>query len=1032
MARAAETYKRALIGHQPGLTWDYVVLTAANEHQAAGYRHELAIRSSGQGPLGAFFPASQQTLVVPDPPGFRAGSGGATFGVLRAIADHQKATGVNRGKPFEHLRILLIHSGGASQRLPQYSPLGKIFAPLPLVRPDGQLMTLFDQLYLMLAGLPPRLGPGMLVAAGDVFLLFDAGTMPAVAANPGTVALTMRVPAEVGVAHGVFRVDAAKPREAFPLVTGTMQKATVEQMRSAGVTDARDRVLIDSGLVFFDAHATANLYTLSRKYTPAWHLKHRRQIDLYAEAVPAALTSAPPTLTGDPVARKLHEDLRRALADAPLRAYELPDAHFLHLGTTRQFRDAMVGLDPHPAAALFQQNVLCVSDAALPASSRVYHSVIADDQVSIEPHVIVENCRLAGPLAIGHGSVLSNLELQGPGRLPPETLLFSVPLQTGKSAARVTVIAGVHDDFKTDRTFCNIDLRHWLMLAGLDEGDLWDREQRTRNIWTARLFPAAPLGPLDLLWMPQPATTTPAQRNAWRKAARYAMADILELADAAALARHRDAICGLLQGAQWVDLVEAGAAGSVQNTVHSFGAAGYDNLTRIVADAASAPATPPLTRARLNWTLAEVQARPDYPRDNGRAPAVAALQRRAFDCIREAMSSAGAKTQSAKRKMPKAAGADVRLRTGTDEMVASAPVRLDLAGGWTDTPPYCLENGGIVVNVAVNLNDVEPIQSTLRPIDEPVVRLVSRDLGRTLTITDPDTLRKPVEPGDPFALHTVALRLAGLAPTDGETSQRKWLSRLAKNGRGFELITASNLPKGSGMGTSSILGATTLAVLRAATGQDTAPATLFEQTLLLEQHLGTGGGWQDQVGGIVGGAKVTQTRPGIPQVLKVRRLKLPRQHAQGLEDRLVVYFTGQQRLARNILREVMGRYLSREPATMVLFHELAQNAEAMEKALRNADWISCATEVNRYWRIKRDLFPGSTTPAIDALFLELRPYYLGGCLAGAGGGGFAYFLCADADQAHRLRTELARLSMRPGSLGLTFATTLNHKGLRVS
>src|SRR5271163_986551 len=102
LMRAAQTYKRALIGHQPGLTWDYVVLTAANERQAAGYRHELELRSSGTGPLGAFFPLSQQTIVVPDPPlppGFRAGSGGATFGVLRAIAAHQKSIGDK--KPFD-------------------------------------------------------------------------------------------------------------------------------------------------------------------------------------------------------------------------------------------------------------------------------------------------------------------------------------------------------------------------------------------------------------------------------------------------------------------------------------------------------------------------------------------------------------------------------------------------------------------------------------------------------------------------------------------------------------------------------------------------------------------------------------------------------------------------------------------------------------------------------------------------------------------------------------------------------------------
>src|SRR5213078_1074293 len=107
-------------------------------------------------------------------------------GVMRALVEDH---GVD-SKDLDNLRILLIHSGGASQRLPAYSPLGKIFAPLPLLRPDGQIATLFDHLYLTLAGLPERLGPGMLILAGDVFLLFDHRYVSA--PPPGVTALTMR------------------------------------------------------------------------------------------------------------------------------------------------------------------------------------------------------------------------------------------------------------------------------------------------------------------------------------------------------------------------------------------------------------------------------------------------------------------------------------------------------------------------------------------------------------------------------------------------------------------------------------------------------------------------------------------------------------------------------------------------------------------------------------------------------------------------------------------------------------------------
>ena len=136
-----------------------------------GYARAGAAHPTG-GPTWGFFPAIQKSVVVPDPPGRRAGSGGATLGVLRELFTQFNL----RDADLDQLRILLIHSGGASQRLPAYSPLGKIFAPLPLLRPDRQISTLFDHLYLTLAGLPERLGPGMLIVAGDVFLLFDHPT----------------------------------------------------------------------------------------------------------------------------------------------------------------------------------------------------------------------------------------------------------------------------------------------------------------------------------------------------------------------------------------------------------------------------------------------------------------------------------------------------------------------------------------------------------------------------------------------------------------------------------------------------------------------------------------------------------------------------------------------------------------------------------------------------------------------------------------------------------------------------------------
>ncbi len=633
-------------------------------------------------------------------------------------------------------------------------------------------------------------------------------------------------------------------------------------------------------------------------------------------------------------------------------------------------------------------------------------------------HVVVENCLIDSPMVIGRGSMVSNVAVVGERKveLPGETLLYGVPIGGGKV---VTVLMGVEDDPKTDRTFCNMGMQEWLMRAGVRAEEIWPRGEFRRVLWNAQLFPAVKgqNGVESVGWFMRPERVTKGEREAWRKGERFSMADILESADAEGMAAHRDTLSAMLQATEWIAAVKEGRASSVQSTINHFGVRGYQRLVDQLYEAGQEEEAG-LVRARLLWSLAEIEARPHFPRELVKSPgAPGVLQRKAFEAIRDAMDVGEIRSG---RVSVKERGV----------LTASAPVRLDFTGGWTDTPPYCLENGGRVVNIAINLNDAEPIRSTFRVLEEPIARLVSRDLGKTMILSDPKVLSRAAEPGNSFGLHLTAMRLTGMAPLAGENSQKKWLRRIAGSG-GFELTTASNLPAGSGMGTSSILGATTLAVLRTALGMSVTRAELFEQTLLLEQQLSTGGGWQDQVGGIAGGVKMIETRPGIPQVLRVRQIPLSAAQVKGLEERLVVYFTGQQRLAKNILREVMGRYLSREPGTMVLFNELAHSGRACEEALRESDWLSVATEINRYWRIKKELFPGSTTPVIDALFLEMRAFYLGGCLAGAGGGGFAYFLCADAGQAHRLRTELARVSMRPGSLGLTFSATVNRRGLRV-
>ncbi len=105
-------------------------------------------------------------------------------------------------------------------------------------------------------------------------------------------------------------------------------------------------------------------------------------------------------------------------------------------------------------------------------------------------------------------------------------------------------------------------------------------------------------------------------------------------------------------------------------------------------------------------------------------------------------------------------------------------------------------------------------------------------------------------------------------------------------------------------------------------------------------------------------------------------LPLSASQYKALAERLVVYYSGQQRLARDILRRVMGRWLAREPAVLALLDELKQSAQAMRQALLAGRWGAVGRQIERYWRIKKELYPGSTTPAVDAAKLAEGYHFL--------------------------------------------------------
>lgn len=393
----------------------------------------------------------------------------------------------------------------------------------------------------------------------------------------------------------------------------------------------------------------------------------------------------------------------------------------------------------------------------------------------------------------------------------------------------------------------------------------------------------------------------------------------------------------------------------------------------------------------------------------------------AFDYLKSAIVFSGA------RRLP---GPAARLRS--DEIIwGRAPARLDLCGGWTDTPPYALEFGGCVLNAAVDLNGQPPIQAFARVIEQPVIHIASIDRGTRIEISRLDQLLDYREVASEFSLAKAALAMSSLAPESIADPRGTTLRQvLDMFGGGVELTTLAAIPKGSGLGTSSIMGAVVLAVLDRVQGRSPLPKALFHRVLQLEQALTTGGGWQDQVGGVMDGVKLVTSPPGIVPNTVVEFV--PGNVLEPAENggQTLLYYTGITRLAKNILSRVVGRYLDRDPLAMSTLAELRSLAPQAASAMSRRDFDEFGRFVDAAWQLNKRLDPDSSNQAIEAILARLRPNIIGAKLLGAGGGGFLLLVCKSPEAASQVRTDLEENP--PNRRARFFQFNISREGLRVT
>ena len=385
---------------------------------------------------------------------------------------------------------------------------------------------------------------------------------------------------------------------------------------------------------------------------------------------------------------------------------------------------------------------------------------------------------------------------------------------------------------------------------------------------------------------------------------------------------------------------------------------------------------------------------------------------KAFALLREGLLETDSKTQ-----VPSLSVADDQIVWGR------SPVRIDIAGGWTDTPPYCLMEGGNVINLAIELNGQPPLQAYIRPSKERRIVLRSIDLGAMEMVETIEQLKDFMHVGSPFSIPKAALVLAGFG-------HGVLKNELEAFGSGIEITLLSAIPAGSGLGTSSILAATVLGALSDFCGLGWDKNEIGHRTLMLEQMLTTGGGWQDQFGGVLGGVKLLQTGRGFAQNPQVRWLPTDLWTQPEYRPCHLLYYTGITRTAKSILAEIVRRMFLNHGDELCLLRQMKAHTLEMYEAIQENDFVRMGQLVRKTWTQNQLIDAGSNPESVEALTRLIDDLCLGYKLPGAGGGGYLYMIAKDPEAAARIKQILTENSTRKNArfVEMTLSTT----GLQIS
>lgn len=917
--------------------WDRVVITASNERQAEYYRLQLKNR---------VLPGATKFEIIADVNNERIGSGGATLAVIRHIFDEEKLD--DNDNPFLRLKILVIHSGGDSKRIPQYSALGKLFSPVPRTLGNGSSSTLFDEILCAMSSVPSRIRSGMFLLSGDVLLLFN----PLLIDYQGEEAavISFKESAEKGKNHGVF----VKNGEGY--VKSFLHKQSVENLKNNGAVNENGAVDIDTGALLLSPEILSALNSLvdtDEKFSEI--INNKVRLSLYGDIQYALAEDS--TLEkfylekgeGDfcPELKAAREKLWNAIHNFRLRILCLSPAQFIHFGTSLEYKKLMTEEMDYYSYLGWKKQTNCSFDC----DTAGYNSVLSP-LASVGKNSYLEVSYIHSKAKVGENCIISYTDIYDES-IPDGVILHTLKTEDGFFVCR---ILGIDDNPKEDKLF-GVPLKEFADKYSLSISD---------DLWNSDLYVKAP----DVKAAVKEALNLYNLVNArgdigsFKRGVRVSLKKSFEEADSGAIIEWNKRMYELVA----IDSVSKAAQAQIPSS----------EIVSCLGDKLS-----PIQSEWYERKLKQYEEACDYK-----------SLIRLYHYVGTALG--GSDSEKEKNKCYTVLQkyilenkifeiSPVSFDNVKEECEINLPLRVNFGGGWSDTPPYCNENGGTVINAAVSLSGALPVYVSIRRINEKKIRLCSDDMNVRGEFDSIDYFRRTGDPYDSFALQKAALIVTGVINEDDNCLNNLFR---ALNG-GFELKSeVFGVPKGSGLGTSSILGGAVVKALLDFFSVEYTEEELYDKVLTMEQIMSTGGGWQDQIGGLSASVKYITSKPGIQQKITVQRVEISEEVKKEFDSRFALIYTGQRRLARNLLRDVVGRYIGNDYEVVNALNEIQKTAALMRFELERDNFEEFANLLNKHWEYSKIIDSETTNTLIEQIFDSVSDLIDARMICGAGGGGF--------------------------------------------